>query len=971
MAYNSQIDIYNVADIAARDAISPDVLGGTAIAIIADTGSGFSGLSFYDGNGWLAPIAFDQANAGNGLTKVGGDIDLGGNLDQNTTIDGQSLYRLDLADVTEFGVNGDLFLVDEGARSVSINSSTVVGNKLYVRGTNANRVMRFADVGILAVNSDNSTPLQTTTTSSTLQQSWVAASGGWYQYIDTDGDMNFRPIGFGTSLLTIDKDSTTTNQLSLNADGSVSLGGYGSGTHVDPATYNLAVTASGKVIETSFAPTGSEFINDLGDAYYNGAVGTMLLGHEGFAVGASDIRNVGIGTDTMISLNNSGASGNMGLGFGVLQSLVSGDGNTGIGDLTLNSLTSGDDNMAIGSQSMRLLLTGDDNVGIGSQTLFSNLSGGQNVAIGSLALRDNTATGNTAIGHQVLWQNTSGQRNTGIGYNALYNNLTGGWNVGIGNTSLYLNQSGIRNIGIGHAALFSVVDTSYNVAIGDSSGTRMRGNSNTAIGRASMEGSLTAANNTGDNNTAIGSFSLSQVAAGERNIGIGYFSGGSITSQSRNICIGALADTDGTDDYLSLGNAIYGDMGDSLAKGTADADLRLDGTLRVATDFYVLTLGGGSNIDPAPAYLVGVTAGGKAVEYDVSGMPITDTNGIFDVSNYWDGELPGSNIPDNGLLGATLPPAGTHNPGQDFYLWYDDNEKTYYHIGSNASVGFPIYTPASGKPSIIYRGFDEFKFEDIDLFRVDSPNSYFSHSASGTTVTVAGNIRFSVLASELNVAGPRIGSYSSWPDTIGINGGVGTASERPGFAVSLSESFWTAASDSYFIGAPNDPTLNPPDIDNSVDELIARDPATGQMVRREVSSIVIPGVEWRQSAATGNVLLSASQVLTLTTNGGSGTVFTDNSGNIDVNSATYADITVSVLVVANGLSKSGVQIELYDNSNLAILDSTSVNVASTTGTYNVCFKHMAALAGGEELSIRITNGSAGMRFDDARLHVRN
>jgi len=176
------------------------------------------------------------------------------------------------------------------------------------------------------------------------------------------------------------------------------------------------------------------------------------------------------------------------------------------------------------------------NTALGIQALFSNTSGAQNVALGI----------------QALYSNTTGSQNTAVGSIALYGNSTGTNNVAIGYYALYGNSIGYDNVAIGYQAIGSNLNTGYqNIAIGSRSLTfNTTGYENTAIGYYSLSNNNTGYENTAigyqalqntnaEANTAIGATAGYSITTGNYNTAIGGAAGYNITTGSNNTCIGA------------------------------------------------------------------------------------------------------------------------------------------------------------------------------------------------------------------------------------------------------------------------------------------------------------------------------------------------------------------------------------------------------------------------------------------------
>jgi len=129
-------------------------------------------------------------------------------------------------------------------------------------------------------------------------------------------------------------------------------------------------------------------------------------------------------------------------------------------------------------------------VGIGAG--FSNTTGYRNTANGFYSLFSNT-TGcyNTANGMYSLRSNTTGSQNTANGMYSLFSNTTGNYNTANGYASLYYNTTGSYNFGLGYQAGLCIADGS-------------------------------TPNETGSNNTFIGSYTKALADGDTNEIVIGY-----------------------------------------------------------------------------------------------------------------------------------------------------------------------------------------------------------------------------------------------------------------------------------------------------------------------------------------------------------------------------------------------------------------------------------------------------------------
>jgi hypothetical protein len=113
---------------------------------------------------------------------------------------------------------------------------------------------------------------------------------------------------------------------------------------------------------------------------------------------------------------------------------------------------------------------GSNNTAVGAYSSYSNLDGDKNTAIGSnSSFYNTTGSNNTALGAGSLCNNTTGSLNTAVGSSALEGQLpeqsVGNHNVAIGAQALYSN-SGDFNTAIGTFAALSVTNGSNNTFLG-------------------------------------------------------------------------------------------------------------------------------------------------------------------------------------------------------------------------------------------------------------------------------------------------------------------------------------------------------------------------------------------------------------------------------------------------------------------------------------------------------------------------
>ena len=151
-------------------------------------------------------------------------------------------------------------------------------------------------------------------------------------------------------------------------------------------------------------------------------------------------------------LSTDGLTLNTALGFGSLNTTLTGERNTAVGVATLGSLTTGSRNASFGQASLAAVATGNDNTGLGYASL-TNATGSDNTAVGSAAAEGVTGgTCNTALGSCSLASATLGSSNIAIGYKAGCLITTGSQNVVIGPLAQVPNVIDSCQLAIGFSA---------------------------------------------------------------------------------------------------------------------------------------------------------------------------------------------------------------------------------------------------------------------------------------------------------------------------------------------------------------------------------------------------------------------------------------------------------------------------------------------------------------------------------------
>jgi hypothetical protein len=215
--------------------------------------------------------------------------------------------------------------------------------------------------------------------------------------------------------------------------------------------------------------------------------------------------------------------------------IVAGCGNVGIGFQALTADT-GNFNIGIGYQAL-LKTTGPDNVGIGAYALTNNAGGNFNIGIGKYALQGNTCgIENTGIGAYALYTNTKGNDNVAVGKSALLGNTSGCYNTGVGTYAVGSNTTASGNTGVGYYANYTNSTSHYNTAIGLCALRLNIACQNTALGSFALTN-----NSTGIQNIAVGYQALYCNTTGGNNIAIGQQALCSNTGGTANIAIGSQA----------------------------------------------------------------------------------------------------------------------------------------------------------------------------------------------------------------------------------------------------------------------------------------------------------------------------------------------------------------------------------------------------------------------------------------------
>ena len=297
---------------------------------------------------------------------------------------------------------------------------------------------------------------------------------------------------------------------------------------------------TGIVDGTNFIGTAALTNVDVAFRRNNIAAGKIGVTSTSFGVGALNVgaasNSTAFGTNALTL--NIGAN-NVAVGNGTLAANVTGIQNTGVGNAAL-AVNTGSASTAVGFEALKANANGNNNTAVGFQALSKNIAANNNTAIGFQTMLNNTiGSENTALGFQASSIGGTGSKNTAAGFIALNNN-TGSENTAFGHSSLSgINNAASRfNTAIGFQSMFAGIGNVSNVvAVGANALFQNTASNTVGIGYNALQGQIGNAtgntgvgfsvlnnNNTGDNNTAIGS-EAGFAAVGSGNTLIGFRAG--------------------------------------------------------------------------------------------------------------------------------------------------------------------------------------------------------------------------------------------------------------------------------------------------------------------------------------------------------------------------------------------------------------------------------------------------------------
>jgi hypothetical protein len=523
--------------------------GQTAIGYLALTGNSASALNTGFRNTAIGTVALTANTSGLGNTAVG------------------------FASLTT-NTSGS---ANTGVGEFTLERNTT-GNFNVAVGSNALRYWPTATgqtaVGYLAL-TGNGTPANNTGTNNTAV--------GYIAGYQIDSGSNNTLVGFNTGgSLTSGNENTAVGRdaLSFTTSGSFNTSfGHFSLNRNSTGTYNTAngymalryyQTGVGQTAIGAFALQGNSTVA------LNTGIRNTAVGYQALTANSSGVNNTAVGYNTLTA--NTSGNNNVAIGDSALVSNTAGGQNVAIGRSALALQTNADNNVAIGWQAAYSNTIGDRNVAVGRNALFSNTVGKFNVAIGDQALTSNVSgDSNTAVGMQALLYQRNATLNTGVGFNSLAgsaaittntgvqnaalgnstlqtnttgtgncafgsytlsNNTVGFYNTAFGNQSMLQNRTGFQNVALGHNSFANGVSGSNNTVAGFQAYEYYTGSNQVAIGANALRGSGSITDNTGIQNTAVGTDALTTNTTGNDNTAVGYRAGNTNTTGSDNTYIG-------------------------------------------------------------------------------------------------------------------------------------------------------------------------------------------------------------------------------------------------------------------------------------------------------------------------------------------------------------------------------------------------------------------------------------------------
>ena len=417
------------------------------------------------------------------------------------------------------------------------------------------------------------------------------------QYLQVDGKHIFYTAPSGSADATI----SFSEALTIDASGNLIIANTGGTLYTTTAgisNFRAGKNAGNSIVSGSYynVLVGDEAGTAITGGDYNTAVG-----YEALMTEDADGLNTAIGARAL-KLLNAGADGyNTAVGYVAGQNLTLGIHNTLIGAQAGDALTDADYNVAVGMNALTADTLGSRSVAIGRNTLTTQnfttatdsyntsvgfaagnkvTTGIQNTLIGGLAgdaLTGNGFSGstrtagadyNTAVGMLALSSDTKGNQSTAIGYGALvtqnFTTATDTANTAVGYNAGTLVNTGYSLTFVGANAGASHLTGAQCTFIGSESGNFATTSDNsTFVGHEAGRG-ITGTKLTGNSNTAVGAFSGANLqGTAADNTLLGKSAGDNITTGDSNIIIGSGIDAASAtaDNQLNIGGWITGVAG--------------------------------------------------------------------------------------------------------------------------------------------------------------------------------------------------------------------------------------------------------------------------------------------------------------------------------------------------------------------------------------------------------------------------
>jgi len=302
--------------------------------------------------------------ANNGLTESAGNIQLGGRLVQDATLDtgGHQFSILSADDSTNI-----LSATFSNGVTIGVNDGT---------GTGYSNVMLKSNMQLLEAN--------------------ASSDGAYTSLQNSPYGLNINYVGTGGTTVSLGVSNNginifdTVNNVGAKYGADYSAAGASNPRWIPDAGWVRSQMAQYIIAQPSLY---NYFLGDSGNTNvtgnFNTAAGALALqnnttGYFNTAIGALALKT-----------NDTGNS-NVAIGQNALTNNITGYSNTAIGTSALFSSFTSNNNIAIGTSALYGVQSGNDNIGIGNNT--GGAEGNYNIYLGSFTAYNNTGSGNIFIG---------------------------------------------------------------------------------------------------------------------------------------------------------------------------------------------------------------------------------------------------------------------------------------------------------------------------------------------------------------------------------------------------------------------------------------------------------------------------------------------------------------------------------------------------------------------------------------------